>query len=181
MQIKGCCGRLPFRPTLRCLDTAGSLPNNSEITKTCTLGMATALIIPLILAAIAGLAGYLLYRYVVYDAMCKNTVNRILRSYDIRKTPAQIIREFHEITRGESISEREVRTPREDVPADQPGPVLGDVRCHPGARSRQVGAYWPDPVLSQTSKPRVDNWMQPPNTGKPSQLIHGWRRADHPL
>ena len=72
--------------------------------------MATALIIPLILAAIAGLAGYLLYRYVVYDAMCKSTVNRILRSYDIRKTPAQIIREFHEITRGESISEREVRT-----------------------------------------------------------------------
>lgn len=72
--------------------------------------MATALIIPLILAGIAGLGGYLLYRYVVYDALCKSSVNRILRSYDIRKTPAQIIREFHEVIRGEDISERQVRT-----------------------------------------------------------------------
>ena len=71
--------------------------------------MVTALIIPLILACIAGLGGYLLYRYVVYDAMCKMSVNRILSSYDIRKSPAQIIREFHEIIRGEKISERQVR------------------------------------------------------------------------
>ncbi len=71
--------------------------------------MATALIIPLMLAGIAGLAGYLLYRYVVFDAMCKNSVNRILRNYDIRKTPAQIVREFHEI-QGEKISESRVKT-----------------------------------------------------------------------
>lgn len=71
--------------------------------------MATAFIIPLILAAVAGLGGYLLYRYVIYDAMCKNSVNRILNSYDIKKTPAQIIREFHEVVRGETISEHKVR------------------------------------------------------------------------
>ncbi|MXX20380.1 MAG: hypothetical protein F4W68_06580 [Cenarchaeum sp. SB0661_bin_35] len=71
--------------------------------------MATAFIIPLVLAAIAGLGGYLLYRYVIYDAMCKSSVNRILNSYDIKKTPSQIIREFHEIVRGETISERKVR------------------------------------------------------------------------
>lgn len=72
--------------------------------------MVTALVIPLLLAGIAGLGGYLLYRYVVYDAMCKSTVNRTLRSYDIRKTPAQIVREFHEKIRGERISDRQVRT-----------------------------------------------------------------------
>lgn len=72
--------------------------------------MVTALIIPLILAGVAGLVGYLLYRYVVYDAMCKMSVNRILNSYDIRKSPSQIIREFYEVIRGEQISEREVRS-----------------------------------------------------------------------
>lgn len=72
--------------------------------------MVTVLVIPIILAAAAGIGGYLLYRYVVYDAMCKSSVKRILNSYDIKKTPAQIIREFHEKIRGESISERTVRT-----------------------------------------------------------------------
>ena len=72
--------------------------------------MVTVFIIPIILAAAAGLGGYLLYRYVIYDAMCKNSVNRILSSYDINKTPAQIIREFHETIRGEKISEQKVRT-----------------------------------------------------------------------
>lgn len=71
--------------------------------------MATALIIPLILAGIAGLGGYLLYRYVVYDAMCKMSVNRTLSSYDIRKSPSQIIREFYEVIKGETLSERQVR------------------------------------------------------------------------
>ena len=71
--------------------------------------MATAFIIPLIVAAIAGLGGYLIYRYVVFDAMCKNTVNRMLQKYDIRKTPAQIVREFHEVIKGEHIPESRVR------------------------------------------------------------------------
>ena len=71
--------------------------------------MVTALVIPLIVAAIAGLGGYLIYRYVVYDAMCKNTVNRMLQKYDIRKSPAQIVREFHEVIKGENIPERQVR------------------------------------------------------------------------
>lgn len=72
--------------------------------------MATALIIPMIVAAIAGLGGYLIYRYVVFDTMCKNKVNRMLQNYDIQKTPAQIIREFYEVIKGETISERQVRT-----------------------------------------------------------------------
>lgn len=71
--------------------------------------MATALIIPLVVAAIAGLVGYLIYRYIVFDAMCKSTVNRMLEKYDIRKTPAQIVREFHEVVKGEQIPERRVR------------------------------------------------------------------------
>lgn len=71
--------------------------------------MVTVLIIPLMLAAVAGLVGYLLYRYVIYDAMCKSSVNRILSSYDIQKTPAQIVREFHELVRGEKLSERRAR------------------------------------------------------------------------
>ena len=89
--------------------TSRTITRNKEICKTVQIIMAGAIIIPLVVAAIAGLTGYLIYRYVVYDAICKINVNRILRSYDITKTPAQIVREFHEI-RGEKISETRVRT-----------------------------------------------------------------------
>lgn len=72
--------------------------------------LAVALVIPLLLACAAGIGGYLIYRYVVYDALCKMSVNRILSNYDIRKTPSQIVREFHEIIRGEKMTEEKVRT-----------------------------------------------------------------------
>lgn len=69
--------------------------------------MATALIIPVLLVAVLGIVGYLVYRYAVYDAICKSSVRRTLKRYDIRKTPSQIIREFHE-KKGEQISDAEV-------------------------------------------------------------------------
>ena len=70
--------------------------------------MATALIIPIVLVAVLGIAGYLVYRYALYDALCKSSVSRTLKRYDIPKTPAQIIREFYE-KKGEPLGEAEVR------------------------------------------------------------------------
>ena len=69
--------------------------------------MALALVIPILLVAVLGIAGYLVYRYAVYDMICKSSVERTLKKYDIRKTPSQIIREFHE-KKGEQISDAEV-------------------------------------------------------------------------
>lgn len=71
-------------------------------------GMAIALVIPIVLVAVLGIVGYLVYRYALYDALCKSSVSRTLKRYSIPKTPSQIIREFHE-KKGESISDAEVR------------------------------------------------------------------------
>ena len=69
--------------------------------------MASAIVIPIIIVAILGLSGYLIYHFVISDALRKSEVNRTLRRYDIQKTPAQIIREYHEMI-GTPESERRV-------------------------------------------------------------------------
>jgi len=70
--------------------------------------MASAIIIPIIIVAILGLGGYLVYRYALFDAMCKSSINRTLKRYNIRKTPFEIVQEFYR-RKGEALSEREVR------------------------------------------------------------------------
>lgn len=70
--------------------------------------MASAIIIPIILVSILGLVGYLVYRFVLFDMMCKSTVNRTLRRYNIQKTPYQIVKEFHN-AQGEDLSAAQIR------------------------------------------------------------------------
>ena len=69
--------------------------------------MVTALIIPILVVAIVGLGGYLIYRFIIYDIICNKSVNDKLSKYNIKKTQSQIIREYHE-SKGESISEKKV-------------------------------------------------------------------------
>ena len=69
--------------------------------------MVTAIIIPIVVVAIVGLGGYLIYRFLIYDIICNRSVNETLRKYNIKKTQSQIIREYHE-SKGETISEKEV-------------------------------------------------------------------------
>ncbi len=70
--------------------------------------MVSAVVIPIIVVAIVGLAGYLVYRYLVMEVSARRAVTRTLRRYRIEKTPSQIIREYHMI-RGQSLSEGEIR------------------------------------------------------------------------
>jgi len=70
--------------------------------------MASAIIIPIIIVAILGLGGYLIYRYALFDAMCKSSINRTLKKYNIRKTPFEIVQEFYK-KRGEALSDKEIR------------------------------------------------------------------------
>ncbi len=69
--------------------------------------MVVWIVIPLGIVAAAGISGYLLYRYVLYDYFCSRSVNGTLRKYNIKKTPSQIIKEYHE-NKGEKISEKEI-------------------------------------------------------------------------
>jgi len=61
----------------------------------------------MIVVAIVGIAGYAIYRFVIYDFICNKSVNETLRKYNIKKTQSQIIKEYHQ-SKGESISEKEV-------------------------------------------------------------------------
>jgi len=69
--------------------------------------MVAVIIIPLAIVAAVGIAGYLIYRFVLFDYFCNRTVNETLRKYNIKKTQFQIIKEYHE-NKGEKISEKEI-------------------------------------------------------------------------
>ena len=71
--------------------------------------MASPLVIPIIIVAIVGLSGYLVYKYFVFDLMCKRAVNQALQKYNIKKTPSQIIKEYYQ-SKGEEISHKEIET-----------------------------------------------------------------------
>lgn len=70
--------------------------------------MAFAIIIPITIVAILGIAMYVTYRFVIYDFLCKRSVIKTLQKYNIKKTPAEIIREHHN-NKGENISEKEIQ------------------------------------------------------------------------
>jgi len=69
--------------------------------------MVVAYIIPILIVAIVGIGGYVIYRFVIYDYLCNKSVNETFRKYNIKKTQSQIIKEYHE-SKGETISEKEV-------------------------------------------------------------------------
>ncbi len=69
--------------------------------------MVGAIIIPLAVVAVVGIAGYLIYRFGLYDYLCNRSVNGTLRKYNIKKTQFQIIKEYHEV-KGEKISDKEI-------------------------------------------------------------------------
>jgi len=58
--------------------------------------MVSTIIIPLVIVAIAGISGFLIYRFVLYDYYSKKSVNETLRNYNIKKTQFQIIKEYYE-------------------------------------------------------------------------------------
>ena len=69
--------------------------------------MVVGYIIPILVVAIVGIGGYVIYRFVIYDYLCNKSVNETFRKYNIKKTQSQIIKEYHE-SKGETISEKEV-------------------------------------------------------------------------
>lgn len=70
--------------------------------------MVAVIIIPLTIVAILGIAAYLIYRFIIYDFLCRQSVAKTLQKYNIKKTPFQIIKEYHS-SKGENISEKEIQ------------------------------------------------------------------------
>ena len=85
--------------------------------------MAAILIIPIIFVAIIGLSGYLIYRFFVFDLLCKRSVNQSLHKYNIKKTPSQIIKEYYN-NKGESISHKEIQNLEKNYRQNEPEQFL---------------------------------------------------------
>ncbi|MFQ5496965.1 MAG: hypothetical protein ACE5DU_03665 [Nitrosopumilus sp.] len=85
--------------------------------------MASIIIIPILIVAIVGLSGYLVYRFLIYDLHCKRSVNQTLLKYNIQKTPSQIIKEYYH-SKGESISHREVQILEKNYRQNEPEQFL---------------------------------------------------------
>jgi len=85
--------------------------------------MASLLIIPIIVVAVIGLTGYFVYRFVIFDFMCKRAVNQNLQKYNIKKTPSQIIQEYYKI-QGKEISQKEVKMIEKQYRQNEPEQFL---------------------------------------------------------
>ena len=69
--------------------------------------MAFAVIIPITIVGILGIAGYLIYRFVIFDYLSNKSVNDTLRRYSIDKSQFEIVKEYFE-HKGEEISLKEI-------------------------------------------------------------------------
>jgi hypothetical protein len=85
--------------------------------------MSAIIIIPILIVAIIGLAGYLAYRFLIHDLYCKMSVTQSLRKYNIKKTPSQIIEEYYE-NKGEEISHQEVQNLEKNYRQNEPEQFL---------------------------------------------------------
>ena len=85
--------------------------------------MAAIIIIPILVVAIIGLSGYLVYRFLIYDLYCKRSVNQSLQKYNIKKTPSQIIKEYYE-NKGEQISHQEIQNLEKNYRQNEPDQFL---------------------------------------------------------
>ena len=85
--------------------------------------MAAIIIIPILVVAIIGLSGYLVYRFLIYDLYCKRSVNQSLQKYNIKKTPSQIIKEYYD-NKGEQISHQEIQNLEKNYRQNEPDQFL---------------------------------------------------------
>ncbi len=85
--------------------------------------MVSIIVIPIIIVAIVGLSGYLVYRFILFDFICKRSVDNTLKKYNIRKTPAQIIKEYYD-NKGEKITHKEIQALEKNYRQNEPEQFL---------------------------------------------------------
>ena len=85
--------------------------------------MVSVIIIPIFIVVIVGLSGYLVYRYIMFDLLCKRSVNQTLQKYNIKKTPSEIIKEYYNY-KGEEISHKEIQNIEKNYRQKEPEQFL---------------------------------------------------------
>jgi hypothetical protein len=59
----------------------------------------------------------------MYDLLCKRSVNQTLRKYNIKKTPAQIIKEYYD-DKGEEITQKDIQNMEKNYRQKEPEQFL---------------------------------------------------------
>ena len=85
--------------------------------------MVSVIIIPIFIVVIVGLSGYLVYRHIMFDLLCKRSVNQTLQKYNIKKTPSEIIKEYYN-NKGEEISHKEIQNIEKNYRQKEPEQFL---------------------------------------------------------
>ena len=85
--------------------------------------MVSIFIIPILIVIVSGLTVYLVYKFAIYDWNCKRSVNQSLRKYNIKKTPFEIIKEYHEMKK-EQISTQEIKNLEKNYRQNEPDQFL---------------------------------------------------------
>jgi len=85
--------------------------------------MASVIIIPIIIVAIVGLSAYLIYRFFVFDLLCKRSVKSTLAKYNIKKTPSEIIKEYYR-NKGQQLSHHEIQNIEKNYRQHEPEQFL---------------------------------------------------------
>ncbi|MHA7648004.1 hypothetical protein [Nitrosopumilus sp. S4] len=85
--------------------------------------MVSVIVIPILIVAIVGLSAYLVYRFVLFDMLCKRSVDNTLKKYNITKTPSQIIKEYYE-NKGENKSHKEIQVIEKNYRQNEPEQFL---------------------------------------------------------
>jgi len=85
--------------------------------------MASIIIIPILIVAIIGLSSYLVHKFLLRDILAKRSINQTLQKYNIKKTPSEIIKEYHE-SKGEHLSHKEIQSLEKNYRQNEPEQFL---------------------------------------------------------
>jgi ABC-type bacteriocin/lantibiotic exporter with double-glycine peptidase domain len=70
--------------------------------------MAAVIIIPILIVVLIAASSYIVYALLLRDFLSKRSINQTLEKYNIKKSPFEIIKEYHEI-KNESLSDQEIK------------------------------------------------------------------------
>ena len=85
--------------------------------------MASIIIIPILIVAIIGLSLYLVHKFLLRDILAKRSINQTLQKYNIKKTPSEIIKEYHE-NKGEQLTHQEIQRLEKNYRQNEPEQFL---------------------------------------------------------
>ncbi len=85
--------------------------------------MASIIIIPILIVTIIGLSSYLIHKFLLRDLLAKRAVNQTFQKYNIKKTPSEIIKEYHG-NKGEQLTHHEIQKLEKNYRQNEPEQFL---------------------------------------------------------